>query len=634
MTIHQILKQIWGYDAFRPLQEDIVLSVLDGQDTLVLMPTGGGKSVCFQLPALAMGGVCIVVTPLIALMKDQVEQLKRRGIPAVAVYSGMHWREIDTALDNCIYGNSRFLYVSPERLRTEILIERVKQMKVCLLAIDEAHCISAWGYDFRPPYLQIAEFRQLVPGVPVIALTASATPDVQADIVQKLEMREHREFRQTFARPNLSYSALAEEGKEERLLKILNRVPGSAIVYVRSRRQTQEVAEWLHLHGIRADYYHAGLTTKQRAEKQDDWINDRKRVMVATNAFGMGIDKPDVRVVVHLDVPDSLEAYYQEAGRAGRDGKKAYAVLLYNQKDLADVEQRVMQQYPPVEALRRTYQALANQMNVPVGSGELSSHDLDLNAFCQNHKLALTETHFALKQLQQEGFIELSEAFFHPSKLMLSLDNRDLYEFQVLNPRLDPFLKLILRMYGGELFTQFVAISEASLSKAARMPETEVITLLESLQQRGVLTYDKQKDKPQLTFLTPRFDAKQLPVDVQGLEAAKQRNIGKVRAMVHYVQNTAQCRTRLLQAYFGEETKEACGVCDTCLKQKSKPGQTERLREQIRQAVAEESGQRISPRALADRLGAPADRVAETIRQLLAEEELRYDAAGNLYSND
>ncbi|RCR66879.1 RecQ family ATP-dependent DNA helicase [Larkinella punicea] len=631
MTIHQILKQFWGYESFRPLQEDIIRSVLDRRDTLVLLPTGGGKSVCFQVPALALGGVCLVVTPLIALMKDQVEQLRKRGISAVAIYSGMHWREIDRALDNCIYGNVRFLYVSPERLQTEILIERVKQMKISLLAVDEAHCISAWGYDFRPPYLQIAAFRDLLPGVPVVALTASATPDVQSDIVERLEMRQPQVFRQTFARKNLSYSAFYEENKEARLLKVLQGVPGSAIVYVRSRRQTQDVAEWLHHQGIRADYYHAGLTAKQRSDKQDAWVHNRIRVIVATNAFGMGIDKPDVRTVVHLDVPDSLEAYYQEAGRAGRDEKKAYAVLLYSHKDLSDIEQRVIQQYQPVEMLRRVYQALANYANLAIGGGEFSDIDFDLTAFCQAFQLPVTDTHYALKQLQLEGFIELSEAYFSPSKVMIAVDNRALYEFQVMNPHYDSFLKLLLRIYGGELFTNFVSISESSLAKTTRMPETEVLSYLEQLSQRSILVYEKQKDKPQLTFLTPRFDARNLPVNVMQLEQRKQRDLAKVRAMVDYVQNPIQCRTRLLQAYFGEMPGDACGVCDHCLSQNQHPPDSDELRQRILQYLDASGGHGLAPRLLADQLNLTTDRLSAVLRQMLADEQLRIDAAGNLH---
>ncbi|GAB3246031.1 ATP-dependent DNA helicase RecQ [Larkinella harenae] len=632
MTIHQILKQFWGYESFRPLQEDIIHSVLDRQDTLVLLPTGGGKSLCFQLPALALGGVCIVVTPLIALMKDQVEQLRRRGISAVAIYSGMHWREIDRALDNCIYGNVRFLYVSPERLKTEILIERVKQMNVGLLAVDEAHCISAWGYDFRPPYLQIAEFRQLLPSVPVVALTASATPEVQRDIVDKLEMRQPHVFRQTFARKNLSYSAFYEENKETRLLKVLQGVPGSAIVYVRSRRQTQEIAEWLHHQGIRADFYHAGLTAKQRSDKQDAWLHNRIRIIVATNAFGMGIDKPDVRTVVHLDVPDSLEAYYQEAGRAGRDEKKAYAVLLYNHKDLSDIEQRIIQQYPPIEMLKRVYQALANHANIAVGGGEFTDIDFDLTAFCQAFQLPVTETHYALKQLQLEGFIELSETYFSPSKVVMAVDNRALYEFQVMNPHYDLFLKLLLRMYGGELFSNFVSISESAMAKAARMPEDEIFSLLEQLAQRSILVYEKQKDKPQLTFLTPRLDARNLPINVMALEESKQRNLAKVRAVVEYVQNPIQCRTRMLQAYFGEETGAACGICDHCLSRQQPPADADLVQQQIIQQLDAANGAGLSPRQLADQLKVSTQRLSDIIRYMLANEQLRIDVSGNLHT--
>ncbi|TAE22504.1 MAG: RecQ family ATP-dependent DNA helicase [Cytophagales bacterium] len=642
MTPHEVLQQYWGYSAFRPLQEDIVQTVLKGGDALVLMPTGGGKSLCFQVPTLVMEGVCIVVTPLIALMKDQVEQLKRRGIPAAAIYSGMHWREIDSTLDNCIYGNTKFLYVSPERLQTEIVIERAKQMKVCLLAVDEAHCISAWGYDFRPPYLQIADFRAILPqSVPVIALTASATPDVQADIVDRLVMRPGPDghprgdgpsvFRQTFARPNLSYSALTESDKEVRLLKILSNVRGSAIVYVRSRRQTQQVAEFLYRNNISADFYHAGLTTQQRDEKQTAWIDDRIRVIVATNAFGMGIDKPNVRVVVHLDVPDTPEAYYQEAGRAGRDGQKAYAVLLHTDADLTTVEARTEQQYPPVELLKRTYQALANYTAVPTGGGQFASYDFDMPTFVSTFQLPSQDTHFALKQLQHEGFIDLTESYFRPSRAMMSLNNRELYEFQLRNPNYEPFVKLLLRMYGGELFTDFITISETALARAFFIDQKEIVALLKQLHERGILIYEQQKDKPQLTFLTPRIDANQLPIDTRLLAERKQRAMTKVRAMVAYVQNPVQCRTRLLQAYFGENPSQPCGICDNCLKQKPRPEQTDAVREQVRQYVVQTAQTGVSPRQLADYFAQTnTETLAQAVQQMLAEEVLQYNAGGNL----
>lgn len=636
MTPHDILQQYWGYSAFRPLQEDIVNTVLAGQDALVLMPTGGGKSLCFQVPTLAMEGVCIVVTPLIALMKDQVEQLKRRGIPAAAIFSGMHHREIDSTLDNCIYGNIKFLYVSPERLQTEIVIERAKQMKICLLAIDEAHCISAWGYDFRPPYLKIAEFRDILPAsVPIIALTASATPDVQADIQVRLEMKQPVVFRQTFARPNLSYSALPESDKEARLLKILGNVAGSAIVYVRSRRQTKQVAEFLYRNGIASDFYHAGLDTKQRDQKQEAWITDKIRVIVATNAFGMGIDKPNVRVVVHLDVPDAPEAYYQEAGRAGRDGQKAYAVLLYTPADFSTVETRTEQQFPPVELLKRTYQALANYTAVPTGGGQFASYDFDMNTFVTTFQLPPQDTHFALKQLEREGFIGLTESYFRPSRLMMSVNNRELYEFQLRNPRYEPFIKLVLRMYGGELFTDFITISETALARTFLIDQKEIVALLQQLHERSILIYEKQKDKPQLTFLTPRFVASQLPIDTQLLNERKQRAMTKVRAMVAYVQNPVQCRTRLLQAYFGETPGEACGICDNCLKQKNRPEPTGAVREQIWQYIAMADGPGVSPKQLADYFARTnTETLAEAVQQMLAEDVLQYNAGGNLTARE
>lgn len=617
------------------MQEDVVNTVLARQDSLVLMPTGGGKSICFQVPTLAMKGVCIVVTPLIALMKDQVEQLRRRGIPAAAIYSGMHYREIDTALDNCIYGNTKFLYVSPERLRTELVIERVKQMTVCLLAVDEAHCISAWGYDFRPPYLQIAEFRELIPDTPVIALTASATPDVQTDIVEKLALKTPQIFRQSFARANLSYSAVLEENKEARLLRALQNVPGCAIVYVRSRKQTQNIAQWLVRQGISADFYHAGLTTQQRAEKQDAWIQDRTRVMVATNAFGMGIDKPDVRVVVHLDVPDSLEAYYQEAGRAGRDGQKAYAVMLYTAGDLENLTFRTEQLYQPVEMLRRVYQALANYTAVPVGGGEFSSYDFDLSAFANTFKLPPQETHYALKQLQLEGFIQLNENYYHPSRLTIVLDNRQLYEFQVLHPRFDSFLKLLLRMYGGELFTDFITISESTLARTFLINQPEIEALLQQLHERNVVIYEKQKDKPQLTFLTPRYDAASLPINFQELARRKELAMRKVQAAILYTEHPTQCRTRLLQAYFGEKPGEACGICDNCIKKKKKAeAALSAVREQVRDYVALANGPGVSPKQLSYHFAQmDADTLAKTVKQMLAEEEIQYNKNGNLTLN-
>jgi ATP-dependent DNA helicase RecQ len=568
VEIHQILNQYWKYKQFRPLQEDIIRSVLAGNDTLALLPTGGGKSLCFQVPAMAMEGICLVISPLIALMKDQVEQLRQRNIPAVAIFSGMSRREIDLELDNCVFGKYKFLYLSPERLQTEILLERVKRMKICLLAVDEAHCISQWGESFRPPYAMIAEFRLLIPEVTVIALTATATDIVKKDIQEKLSFVRPQVFQKSFSRANLSYSAYLEEDKERRLLTILEKVPGTAIVYVRSRKRSQAIAEWLQRCGIRADFYHAGLENQQRSARQDAWIGNRTRVMVATNAFGMGIDKPDVRTVVHMDLPDTLEAYYQEAGRAGRDERKAYAVVLYSPADGQDLERRVLQNYPSPATIRQVYQALANYYKLAVGSSQFASYDFDLDDFRKTYNLPAADTYQAIKRLEEAGLIQLSESFFNPSKLFFSVDNRQLYEFQVANAVYDPLIKLALRMYGGELFSNFVSISESKMAKNLHASVKDIEVYLGRLHQLGIVVYEPQKDQPQLTFLTPRHDALNLPLDVQLLEQRKHRDLDKARAVAHYVQHPFRCRTQLLLAYFQELTDQNCGVCDNCIKQK------------------------------------------------------------------
>lgn len=566
--MRNVLKQYWGYDAFRPLQEEIIQSVLDGKDTLALMPTGGGKSLCFQVPAMMSEGICIVISPLIALMQDQVQQLKHRNISAIGIFSGMHKNQIDIALDNCIYGDIKFLYVSPERLQTKLFIERAKQMKINLLAIDEAHCISQWGYDFRPPYTKIADFRKLIPPVSLIALTATATQEVKIDIIEKLEMINPQVFQQSFARANLSYSAFKEDDKERRLMKILQNVQGSAVVYVRNRRRTQEVSDTLNKYNIQSTFYHAGLNPTERTKRQENWIKNRVRAIVATNAFGMGIDKPDVRTVIHLDLPDTLEAYYQEAGRAGRDGEKAYAVALFNQSDIDGLEKNVLQSYPPIELIRRVYQCLGNLFQLAVGSGEFASYDFDLIEFQRRFDLPSTNTYFALKILQNQGFIQLSEGFKNTSKVMFKVDNRQLYDFQLRNSKYDSFIKLILRMYGGDLFSTFLNISETNIAKAYSIPVKEIEMWLSTLEKFDILFYDKQKDKPQLTFLTPRFDVKELPLQELEINNRKERDIQKSKSVKHYAEQPNRCRTQLLLEYFNEITDSECGICDNCLKKK------------------------------------------------------------------
>ncbi|HEY4650275.1 MAG TPA: ATP-dependent DNA helicase RecQ, partial [Pontibacter sp.] len=575
--IHHILKTYWGYEQFRPLQEDIVRSVLAGKDTLALLPTGGGKSICFQVPAMAMEGICLVITPLIALMKDQVEQLKKRGIPAVAIYSGMNRREIDITLDNCVYGNVKFLYLSPERLLTEIFQERVKRMKVNLLAVDEAHCISQWGYDFRPPYLQIAELREVLPKVPVLALTATATEQVRQDIQEKLRFKEQNLFVKSFARANLSYSCLYTEDKVGRLLEILQRMPGQSIVYVRSRRQTAELAKFLQSRQIAAAAYHAGLKFEQRSAAQQAWIDDKVRVIVATNAFGMGIDKPDVRLVVHLDLPESLEAYYQEAGRAGRDEKYSYAVILYGPSDVADLQKKVEEAHPPVAFIRRVYQCLANYYQLAVGSGSMSSFDFELADFARNYKLKPLEVHHAIKRLEGEGYLQLSEGYHAPSRVFFLLNNTALYEFQVMNPEHDALLRLILRMYGGEAFTNFVKISERKLAEYLKKSEQDVRRKLEYLHKLQVIVYEPQHDAPQLIFTKPRLDALNLPLNHKKLEELRAKAVEQASEMGKYVENSNRCRTQLLLAYFSEITDNSCRICDFCLAQRKKEREEQEL---------------------------------------------------------
>jgi ATP-dependent DNA helicase RecQ len=578
-----------------------------------------------------MEGVCIVVTPLIALMKDQVEQLKRRNIRAAAIYSGMNWHEIDITLDNCIHGQTKFLYVSPERLKTDIFLARLKLMNVCLLAIDEAHCISQWGYDFRPAYLQIAELRELIPNVPLIALTASATQAVKVDICERLQMRQPAVFQSSFARANLSYSSFFEENKEGRLLKILQNVPGTSIVYVRTRKRTKDLSDWLNRQGIRAEFYHAGLTNKARSEKQEAWIHNRVRVIVATNAFGMGIDKPDVRSVIHMDLPESLEAYYQEAGRAGRDGHKAFAVALFTNNDLTELKRGVEQKYPPIESVRRVYQFLGNYYQIPVGGSEFESFDFDMQDFAGTFGINLSETHFVLKLLEEAALLQLSDNYYSSSKIHITADQKELYNIQLKNPQYDSFIKLLLRMYGGEAYTQFVNISETALSQKFYAVEGEIVKLLQGLHQTGVLVYEKQKDKPQLTWMTPRYDANLLPINALELEEKKARDLQRIEAMAQYVQHKTRCRTQLLQAYFGERTDAECGVCDVCLAKKKRHApspDTVKLTGQILHILQLSP---VTPQQLVAALGVKNESLAiEVIRELLADEQILYLADGTL----
>lgn len=561
-----ILKQYWGYDTFRPMQQDIIQSVLNGKDTLALLPTGGGKSLCFQIPAMVKDGICIVVSPLIALMKDQVENLKARGINAVAIYAGMGKREIDILLDNCIYGPIKFLYVSPERLLSDLVRTRISYMNVNLIAIDEAHCISQWGYDFRPPYLQLNTLREIHPNVPFIALTATATQYVREDIVAKLEMKDPEIFVQSFARKNLSYVVFDLQDKYKKLVSIVTNVKGSGLVYVRNRRETSEVALFLQRNNIAADFYHAGLEKNERSKKQEGWKQNKIRVMVATNAFGMGIDKPDVRFVVHLDLPESLEAYYQEAGRAGRDERRSFAVLLANQADQAMLKAKYTDNFPSIEEIKKTYHYLGSYFQLAYGAGEGLNFSFDLADFCKRFKLGVIKTIGALKFLEHDGYLTLSENIFLPSRVMFTAGNEDVYRFQIENSGYDPLIKTILRSYGG-MFDHYAGINESDIAKRLGISFNNVVRLLNNLQDQQLLSYLPQTDQPQLQFLVARVDLLHLDTDVKYIELRRKIQEDQINAVLRYA-GTAECRSVQLLAYFDEPNADKCGVCDVCLEEK------------------------------------------------------------------
>ncbi|HEK20787.1 RecQ family ATP-dependent DNA helicase [Mucilaginibacter sp.] len=587
MTPREILKQYWGHHQFRPMQEEIVTSVLQGRDTLALLPTGGGKSVCFQVPALAKEGICIVVSPLIALMKDQVENLKARGIAAMAIVSGMGRREVDIALDNCIYGPVKFLYLSPERLLSDLVRERIKYMNVNLFAVDEAHCISQWGYDFRPPYLHIARLRELHPAVPVLALTASATADVQGDIQEKLAFRNGAVFRKSFERKNLSYVVQETEDKLRKLLDVAHGITGSGIVYVRTRKETFEIAQHYRRHHISADYYHAGLPADERAEKQDAWKSNTTRIIVATNAFGMGIDKPDVRFVIHKDMPDSLEAYYQEAGRAGRDEDKAYAVLLYHPADRALYQKKMQQSFPSVEEIKKIYHSLGNYCQLAYQAGEGISFDLDIAEFCSRFELDAIKTLNALKFLEQDEYVSFTESVFLPSRFRFEVLNEELYNFQIQNPGWDPFVKTLLRSYGGS-FENYVRIKEFDIARRAGMSVQQVVTGLQQLQAFDILSYLPQTDQPQITWLKPRQPNNHLYINKVAIEQRKATYRKKLDAVFAYT-GTPVCRSRQLLTYFDEPEAPKCGICDVCLEERRQQNSgeiTDHITSEIVQALS------------------------------------------------
>lgn len=573
----QILKTYFGYEMFRPPQEEIVQSVLNKTDTMALLPTGGGKSLCFQIPALLQDGICIVVTPLIALMKDQVMQLKQRNIKAAAIFSELTYSEIDVILDNCQFGYYKFLYVSPERLKTEIFIERFKQMNVNLIAVDEAHCISQWGYDFRPPYLEIAAIRKYHPEIPVLAVTASATPEVQSDIIDKLQLKNTAIFKKSFLRENLSFVVRAEEAKMPKALEIIQKLKGSGIIYVRNRNKTKEVAEYLKKHGVSADFYHAGLPSKVRNTRQDNWIKNNIQVIVCTNAFGMGIDKPDVRFVIHLDMPDSLEAYYQEAGRAGRDGKLSYAVLLHSPSDVESLWAKHELKFPPTETIKRVYNAVCNYLGVAVGSGNMLTYDFDLERFCTNFNLDAAEVYNCLKILEHENYLQVGEGVYLPSRAKFKVDNLVLYKYEVAHSAYSNIIKALLRTYGG-IMQHYTKINEAQLARMLKTTEAEIIKQLKDLSRNKILSYTPSNDKPTILLLNERLHENNLRLNVQYIRQRKMITENRLKAMVNFTEQNKKCRQQIICNYFGESTTIECGKCDICMEKKKKETASEEFK--------------------------------------------------------
>lgn len=562
-----ILQQYWHYESFRPQQEAIIQSVIDKKDTIALLPTGGGKSICYQIPALVNEGLCLVVSPLIALMKDQVANLENKNIPAFALHSGLTFPEVKQALQNALHGDYKFLYVSPERLQSRLFKEFLPALNINLIAVDEAHCISQWGYDFRPSYLQVAALRETI-DAPLLALTASATPVVLEDIKDKLKLKNALIFRQSFHRNNLSYSVFKADSKINKAIEVLNNVKGSSIVYCKSRKLTKKITELLRLQNIQADFYHAGLSYEIRSEKQQAWIGNRIRVMVCTNAFGMGIDKPDVRTVIHYDVPDCLESYYQEAGRAGRDGKKSYAVLLYNSEDEKALKQLPELHFPPIKEIKRIYQCLVDYLQIPVGIGEGNYYDFNLNEFIKNFQLDAFAAISTLKLLEQEGYISFNETVFIASTVEMIARKELLFDFENTHPKLEPVIKCLLRTYEG-IYDHKVSINEKLISRLIKTSAEEVKQQLHQLQAFHIIDYTPQKDTPQIYFVTNRAPAEYLVINYERYKQRKADFAKRVETMLRFMHETQVCRSKFIGNYFGDDTITDCGICDNCLKRKS-----------------------------------------------------------------
>ena len=619
----EILKQYWGYDSFRDLQEEIITSIGEGKDTLGLMPTGGGKSITFQVPALAQEGICIVITPLIALMKDQVQNLRKREIKALAIYSGMTRQEILTALENCIFGNYKFLYISPERLDTEIFRTKLRSMKVSMITVDESHCISQWGYDFRPAYLKIAEIRELLPEVPVLALTATATPEVVTDIQARLKFREGNVFRMSFERKNLAYIVRKTDNKTKEISYILQRISGSAIIYVRNRRRTKEITELLMNEGITADFYHAGLDNAVKDLRQKRWQSGEVRVMVATNAFGMGIDKPDVRIVLHLDLPDSPEAYFQEAGRAGRDGEKAYAVILYSKSDKTTLHKRVVDTFPDKEYILNVYEHLQYYYQMAMGDGFQCIREFNLEEFCRKFKYFPVPVDSALKILTQAGYLEYTDEQDNSSRILFTIRRDELYKLREMGKEAEALIQSILRSYTG-VFTDYAYISEESLAIRTGLTRQQIYNILVTLTKRRIVDYIPRKKTPYIIYTRERLELRFLHIPPSVYEERKARYEARIKAMEEYVTTENICRSRMLLRYFGEKNEHNCGQCDVCLSKRATDNLSEKSYEEVkRQILNLLSHSPLTPAETADQIKAEKEDIGQVIRYLLDEGELK-----------
>lgn len=620
----KILKQYWGYDHFRGIQEDIIRSVGEGKDTLGLMPTGGGKSITFQVPALAQEGLCLVITPLIALMKDQVRNLRERGIKATAVYSGMTREEILIALENCIFGNYKFLYISPERLGTEIFQIKLRSMHVSLITVDESHCISQWGYDFRPAYLKIADIRQLLPGVPVIALTATATPEVVKDIQERLQFHQENVFRMSFERKNLAYIVRHTEDKEGEMLHILQRVNGSSIVYTRNRKKTKEIALLMNRNHITATFYHAGLSDETKDLRQKAWLKGEYRVMVATNAFGMGIDKPDVRLVIHADVPDSPEAYFQEAGRAGRDGMKAYAVLLFCPRDKITLKQRISDTFPEKDYIRKVYEDINFYYQMAMGDGLGCTFAFNLDEFCHNFKHFPVQTDSALKILTRAGYLEYTDEQDNASRIMFTLTKEELYRIHEQNADTEKLIRILLRTYTG-LFTDYAYINEELLAKRSGLSRSQIYETLLFLTRQHILHYIPGKKTPYIIYTRERQETDRIYLSKEVYEERKESYRRRIEAMIEYAESENKCRSRMLLHYFGEKNEHNCGQCDVCLQHHHSGLKQSQFDEISHQILSLLKSSPLTPQELKLQIQAPEEQVTKVIAYLLSEEIIRQE---------